>query len=213
MPNYNVNNNYYASAFTEYSDSDYSVTDSEDIEDIQDIIYEPDEAGSTRFTIALCELFNEKIHGYTLSDVKYHYLVNTRFKKLDMKCINEHTNFINNSYIYDTNLQHNIFKNYSNMILKGKHIKPQIVEVLYLKDDRGFDYCVAIIKTFWIKIIQRAWKNICVKREEINCKRASISALHYREIHGKWPDNCIQYPGLRSMLSNLHTCLSPRTVP
>ena len=206
MSPYNVNNDNLNSPFTEYSDSEYSDTDSEDSVDIQDIIYEPDEPASNRFTIALCELFNENLHGHTLSDVIYHYLVYTRFKKLDMKCINEHANFLNNSYIYATNLQHNIFKNYyRNMNLKGNYIKPQIVEVLYLKDDRGFDYCLAIIKTFWIKIIQRTWKNICKKRKEIICKRASISALHYREIHGKWPNNCIQYPGLRSMLSNLHT--------
>lgn len=201
MSPYNVNNNDFTSAFTEYSDSEYSDTDS----DNNDIIYEPDEPASSRFTIALCELFNEKLHGNTLSDVIYHYLVYTRFKKLDMKCINEYANFLNNSYIYETNLQHAIIRNYRNMMLNGNYIKPEIVEVMYLENDNEFNYCVAIIKTYWIKIIQRTWKNIFVKREEINCKRASISSLHYREIHGKWPDNCIQYPGLRGMLSNLHT--------
>jgi len=201
MSPYNVNNNDFTSAFTEYSDSEYSDTDS----DNNDIIYEPDEPASSRFTIALCELFNEKLHGHTLSDVIYHYLVYTRFKKLDMKCINEYANFLNNSYIYETNLQHAIIRNYRNMMLNGNYIKPEIVEVMYLEDDNEFNYCVAIIKTYWIKIIQRTWKNIFIKREEINCKRASISSLHYREIHGKWPDNCIQYPGLRGMLSNLHT--------
>lgn len=205
MSFYNVNNNNLNRRVTEYSDSEYNNTDSEDSEDI---IYEPDEPSSTRFTIALCELFNEKLHGDTSSHVKYHYLVNTRFKNLDIKCINDYSNFLNNSYIYETNLHHYIFRNYKNMILKGNYIKPQIVEVLYLKDDRGFDYCVAIIKTFWIKIIQRTWKNICVKRKEINCKRASMSSLHYKEINGKWPDNCIQYPGLRGMLTNLNSSLS-----
>lgn len=199
----NVNNDNLDRHVTEYSDNEYSVIDidTDTDSDNNDIIYEPDEPCFTRFTIALCELFNEKLHGYTSSDVKYHYLVNTRFKKLNIKCINDYSNFLNNSYIYETNLYHYIFKNYKNMILRGNYIKPQIVEVLYLKDDKGFDYCIAIIKTFWIKIIQRTWKNICVKRKEINCKRASISSLHYKEINGKWPDNCIQYPGLRGMLS------------
>ena len=208
MSPYNVNNNSLNSAFTEYSDSEYSVIDTDTDSEDNDIIYEPDEPSSTRFNIALCELFNEKLHGTTSSNVKYHYLVNTRFKNLDIKCINDYSNFLNNSYIYETNLHHYIFQNYENMILKGNYIKPQIVEVLYLKDDRGFDYCVAIIKTFWIKIIKRTCKNIYKKREEINCKRSSISSLHYKEIHGKWPDNCIQYPGLRGMLSNLNSSLS-----
>ena len=164
-PDYNVNNDPTNYDVTYYSDSEYSDTDSEDSEDIQDIIYEPDEHSSNRFTIALCELFNENLHGNTSSDVKYHYLVNTRFKKLHMNWINEHACFLNNSYIYQGNLHHNIFRNYRNIILNGNYIKPEIVEVLYLKNNE-IDYCVAIKKTFWIKIIQRSWKNILIKREK-----------------------------------------------
>jgi hypothetical protein len=199
MSNYNVNNDQSTYIVTEYSDNENSDTDNEN----DDIIYEPDEPSSTRFNIALCELFNEKIHGNTLSDVIYHYLVNIRFKKLNMKCINEHSIFINNSYIYEHNLHHYIFRNYRNIVLNGNYIKPEIVEILYLKADRGFDYCVAIIKTFWIKIIQRVWKNICKKRKEINIKRANISSLRYRELNRIWPKDCLYYPDLRGMLSNL----------
>jgi len=209
MPDYNVTNN-----FTNYNDNDTDTdtdTDYSDNEYTHDIIYQPDETSSKRFTIALCELYNEKLHGNTLSDVKYHYLVNTRFKQLDMNCINEIADFINNSYIYEPNLHHYIFRNYRNIILNGNYINPEIVEILYLKDGLGYDYCVAIIKTFWIKIIQRTWKNIFEKRKEIILKRKQITSLQYRERHGRWPDNCIHYPGLRSMLSNLHTRTSPRT--
>jgi len=195
MPNYNVNNdptNYDVTEYSEYS------------EDTQDIIYEAEEPSSTKYVIALCELFNEKIHGDTLSDVKYHYLVNTRFKRLDMNYINEYAAFLNNSYIYESNLHHySIFRNYRNMILNGNYIKPEIIEILYLKDDFGFDYCVGIKKTFWIKIIQRTWKNICKKKQEINIKRANILSLRYRELNIWWPDDCREYPDLRGMLSNL----------
>jgi hypothetical protein len=199
MTDYNVDNN-----FTNYSDSEYT-EDTEDTEDTRDIIYEPEESSFKRFTIALCELFNEKIHGNTSSDVKYHYLVNTRFKQLNMNCINEMANFLNNAYMYQTNLHHYIFKNYRNMILNGNYIKPEIVEILWINDIHEFNYCVAIIKTFWIKIIQRTWKNILIKREEINMKRKQISSLQYKEIHGRWPDNCLKYPGFTGMLVNLKT--------
>jgi hypothetical protein len=185
---------------TEYNSSEYSDSGSEDT---QDIIYDTDEPSSTRFTIALCELFNEKIHGNTSSDAKYHYLVNTRLKKLDMNYINEHTSFINNSYIYEINLDHYIFRNYRNMILNGNYIKPEITEVLYVKGELGFDYCVAIIKTFWLKIIQRVWKNIIKKRKEINLKRGNILSLRCRELNRIWPEDCRRYPCLRGMLSNL----------
>jgi len=200
MPDYNVTNNTRNYMNAQYNSSEYSDSDSEDT---QEIIYETDESSSTRFTIALCELFNEKIHGYTSSDAKYHYLVNTRFKKLDMNYINEHAVFLNNSYIYEFNLDHYIFRNYRNMILNGNYIKPEIMEILYLKDGLGCDYCVGIKKTFWIKIIQRNWKNICKKRKEINFKRCSISSLRYRELNRIWPEDCRKYPSLRGMLANL----------
>ena len=203
MPDYNVNNDPTNYDVTEYSSSEYSDADSEYSEDTQDIIYEAEEPSSTKYVIALCELFNEKIHGDTLSDVKYHYLVNTRFKQLDINCINEYAAFLNNSYIYEGNLHHYIFRNYRNMILNGNYIKPEIIEILYLKDDFGFDYCVGIKKTFWIKIIQRTWKNILKKRQEINFKRANISSLRYRELNRIWPKDCLYYPILRGMLSNL----------
>jgi len=195
MSDYNVNNVF----VSEYNDSEYTVTDS----DYDDVIYETGEPSSTRFVISLCELYNERLHGNTSSDVKYHYLVNTRFKQLDIDCINEIANFLNNSYIYESNLNHNIFINYRNMILNGNYIKPEIVEVLSLKCKDGFDYCVAIKKTFWIKIIQRTWKNIIKKRKEIITNRKKLISLFYREINGRWPNNCIQYPVLIGMLSNL----------
>ena len=203
MPDYNVNNHSTNYHVNEYSSSEYSDDDSEYNEDTQDIIYKTEEPSSTRFVISLCELFNEKIHGYTSSDIKYHYLINTRFKKLNMELINEYSNFIKNSYIYEVNLQHYIFRNYINMVLNSNYIKPEIVEILYLKDELGFDYCVGIKKTFWLKIIQRTWKNIYKKRKEIHFKMASISSLHYREINRIWPKDCQYYPGLRGMLYNL----------
>ena len=202
MMDYNVNNDPTNYDVNEYSSSQYSENDSENT---QDIIYETDEPSSTKFVIALCELFNEKIHGDTLSDVKYHYLVNTRFKQLDMNCINDYAVFLNNQYIYEVNLHHCIFKNYRNMILNGNYIKPEIMEILYLKDGLGCDYCVGIKKTFWIKIIQRTWKNILKKRQEINFKRANISSLRYRELNRIWPKDCLYYPYLKGMLSYLQT--------
>jgi hypothetical protein len=202
MPNYNVDN-------VSYNDSTDEYTLSTEL-GYEDEIYNSDEYSSTRFNIALCELYNEKLHGNTLSDVKYNYLLHTRFKQLNMNCINEFADFLNNSYSssfnYQDNLHHNIFRNYRNMVVTGNYIKPEIVEVLYLKNNEGFsDYCISIIKTVWLKIIQRTWKNIYKKRQEIIFKRKQISSLLCREINGRWPDNCMQYPGLRGMLSRRNT--------
>ncbi len=198
MPSYNVNISY---DYTESQDSDSDYSDDE-----EDNIYEAEEQCPTHFTIALCELYNEKRHGKTSCSVKYHYLVNIRFKQfkqIHMNDINEYVNFLNILYIHDVNIHHDIFRNYRNMILNSNYIKPEIVKILKLKDCDGNDYSIAIIKTFWLKIVQRTWKNIIKKRKEIILKRKHLVSLFWREINGKWPNNCLQYPSLKGMLSNL----------
>jgi len=76
-------------------------------------------------------------------------------------------------------------------------VKPEIAECFYLPDGE----CISIIKTFWIKLIQRAWKKIYKKRQDILKNRCSIQSLKYREIHGKWPSYCLHYPSIKCMLS------------
>ena len=57
--------------------------------------------------------------------------------------------------------------------------------------------CVAILKTFWIRIIQRAWKRVYKKHKQYlaNCKN-----LFHRETFGKFPT---RLPGLYGLLSSL----------
>jgi hypothetical protein len=78
-------------------------------------------------------------------------------------------------------------------------IDKEIAECIYLPSY----HCVAIIKTLWLKLVQRKWKNICKERKLCLLKRANPSALKYREIYGTWPNSCANYPRLKGMLSNL----------
>jgi len=160
-----------------------------DIEDenYNEIEYEYDEYVETRFVIALCELHNAEIHG---SGPDGHYLVHCKYKKLDMKWIKETTDFMHFNYQHLHNRTHRIFPNYSRIIFRPNYMKPEIVEYLYLQPD---NHCVAIIKTIWIKIIQRAWKKVFKKRNTI---RKSIAGLRYRELTGRWP----YFPGLSGLL-------------
>ncbi len=75
----------------------------------------------------------------------------------------------------------------------------EIAECIYLPSQ----HCVSIIKTFWLKLIQRKWKNICKERKLCIVRRANPNALKYREIYGKWPNNCANYPIMKGMLSKL----------
>jgi hypothetical protein len=61
------------------------------------------------------------------------------------------------------------------------------------------------LKTFWIRIIQRKWKNICKKKNNIIRLRLITSSQRYREIRGRWPEGATKIPSLKGILSNLPT--------
>jgi len=112
------------------------------------------------------------------AEAKYHYLTHIRFKYLDINIIN---NYINNTLC-----------------------KLEIAECIYLPSQ----HCVSIIKTHWLKLIQRVWKKIYRERKLTIIRRCHPNALRYREIHGSWPNYCINYPSLRGMLLNLSRTFS-----
>ena len=120
------------------------------------IFYDAEEHCLTKYTISLVELYNETLHGSDETNVVYHYLVHSRFKILDMSFINENTDYLNNKYLNLHNKTHDIFKNYKNIITRKNYIKPEITECIYLNTG----HCVAILKTHWIRLIQKKWKNI-----------------------------------------------------
>ena len=55
---------------------------------------------------------------------------------------------------------------------------------LHISEDGTYN---VIIKTFWLRIVQRTWKRIYRERQEIWKKRTNIMALRQREITGKFP--------------------------
>ena len=155
----------------------------------------------TRYNIVLCELYNNNIHGQCdASAVKYHYLVDCRFKVFDIECINNISNQVTDIYLnlFNNNyrVEHPIYRNYINIISRNNYIKPEIAECIYLETQE----CVAVLKTFWIRLIQRTWKNIIKKRKQIIQLRCHPMSLKFRELNRRWPDDCLNYPGLRGML-------------
>jgi hypothetical protein len=93
---------------------------------------------------------------------------------------------------------HPIIRNYKNIISKIDYIKPEIGEYIILPTQEA----VAILKTFWLRIIQKKWKSIFKERQKIIKYRITHNFLFIKEITGKWPDyNYL--PGLKGMLHNL----------
>ena len=58
-----------------------------------------------------------------------------------------------------------------------------------------------VLKTHWLRIVQRHWKKTFQKRKEITKKRCSIYSINYFAIHGKYPNELKTLPTIHGMLS------------
>ena len=152
-----------------------SSDETDDELDTNELLYDPEEPSLTKYNIVLCELYNKEHHGDVDGEINNHYLTLIRFKKFNYNYINS---FITNN---------------------PSRFKLEIAECLYLPSS----HCVSILKMHWLRLIQRRWKKIYKDRKIINLIRCHPNSIEYREIHGKWPNNCLNYPTLRGMLSNL----------
>jgi len=186
------------------SDSDYDTDDTDDdYEEYlfdNDNLYEPEEESLTRYNIILCELYNSKIHGYVDNNKEENigYLVCCRFKNLDTELIEDIGSELMGEYHLNIrNTNHNIYRNYRNIISRPNYIKPEIAQCVYLESQ----HCLAILKTFWIKIIQRKWKKIFAERKRVLQERCNFKSIRFREINGKWPISCNYFPNIKGMLT------------
>jgi hypothetical protein len=76
---------------------------------------------------------------------------------------NKYKVLIQQSLQFNINLEHKIIRNYINIVTKDSYITPHIGQRIYLSGDE----CVAIIKTMWLKIVQRCWRRVYKKRMQI----------------------------------------------
>ena len=161
---------------------DYNETDNESYDswetddepyDFEDITYDSEEISSTKYNIVLCIRYNVFTHGIAGEAIN-HYLTHIRLKKIDLDFINDI------KVLYPA-------------------LRLEIAECFYLPSQ----HCVSIIKTHWLKLIQRTWKKICRDRKLTILRRSYPNSLKYREIFGSWPKDCINYPRLKGMLSRL----------
>ena len=180
----NANNNENEEEY-DVDDSDDDIDDNEyhDNEPILfNIIYDPEEFSVKKYNIVICSKYNSQLHGTHEPKISDHYLTQYRLKYFDYAIINELVEFVNeNTSQYDVDFT------------------VEIAECIYLPSY----HCVCIIKTHWLRLIQRKWRNICNERKHVIRLRCILNALRYRESYGKWSSDCINYPVLKGMLSNL----------
>ena len=68
---------------------------------------------------------------------------------------------------------------------------------LFILDDHTY---TVVIKTYWLKIIQRHWKKIYSQRKYCISRRRQIKTMMYVERNGMYPYDCYSMPGLQGML-------------
>jgi len=181
-----------------------------------------------KLDLVLCEIHHPSIHGKTdesATNIESHYLVFDRYDweigaslsdeydenededDYDLSTVNiaEMIDTMNRFYYQGAHIlrlsfpPHPTVRNYQRIVTREGYIRPEIAECIELPTMET----IAILKTFWLRIIQRTWKKIFNKIQQVRNNRTQISSLLFRELHGKWPQNCCYLPTLRGMLKGL----------
>lgn len=160
-----------------------------------------------KFKLAIVELYSPYRHGFHNEKSKHHVYghhiinysidVNEFYNELptlttDMKYTNIMAIKSLDIIKYEMNittLNHPIIQNYENIINNPKQYEIQIIEpVMVSVGDTDFDnYSAAIIKTHWLRLIQRKWREIRKKRI---ANMSRLQNLQQREITGSFPNDC-----------------------
>lgn len=170
----------------------------------------------SKYNLALCELYNENIHGksnidghylsiYTHSDAEITYEDEDEDDENDEdeECKSDRFWILNSiKILYCEKYKqlrlktHKSIRNYKKIVSRKNYIQPEIVEKITIDDCN----CV-ILKTFWLKIVQRAWKRIYQKRQDIIKKWSMPSNIYYRERNGRWHPDCSHLPSIVGMMN------------
>lgn len=167
------------------------------------------------YVLGICELFNDIIHGFVKDqsspEIYEHYFMRSEIQIQEfyeeINSIQDKCNRLN--YYYSNRIcripcyyLYHLIPNYRKIIQNNRqnnytYIKPEIIERIFLPIGGE---CIAIIKTFWLRIVQRTWKNVYSKQKEIWNQRRSIVSILNREIMGTRRKEYEYYPTLRGML-------------
>ena len=138
--------------------------------------------------LAYCEIYkpgchgvlNPEVHniGYIYTSLLYQYgLTGDEFFDMTYDYRKEWEDVIENQYWR----QHDLSLNYNPHIRNTRAIRPNCLHIV--KRIQYEDYTLCIIKTFWLKIIQRKWKRWY---HNMLAKRKNPRNLMHRQIYGKW---------------------------
>jgi len=151
--------------------------------------------------LVICELYNPIIHYYDYTNniqewenICMHWLnIKTFSINTSKNKINKFIKLSNSNYKQYNLLTHPFIRNYNKIISNKKYIQLHLAKNILLETGE----IICIIKTYWLRIIQRTWKRIYKERQIIIQKRKNPSAIFYFQQNGKWPKDCCIFPSLK----------------
>ena len=148
--------------------------------------------------LVVCELYNPIIHYYDYTNnvkewenICMHWLnIKTFPTNISKNKINRFIKIVKNNYKKYNLLTHPFIKNYHKIIVNKNYLQLHLAKNILLNSGET----ICIIKTYWIRIIQRTWKRIYKERLLIIQKRKNPFNIFYFQQRGKWPKDCCIWP-------------------
>ena len=143
--------------------------------------------------LGVCELFNDTLHGYnkdSSKNIQEHYLVRFQVSKEDfmdedeLEEIEDDLDYIREKYQTVSNKGSSNIRNYNNIITNENYLTIELIDIYQLHPGEEL---VAIIKTVWLKIFQRKWRNYMKRKKDYIKHISHPSNIKYREIHARFP--------------------------
>jgi hypothetical protein len=175
-----INNNYYN--YNSYSDSDNEII-------IDDIDSDDD------FDDDYNEIYqNDSEHMYSEKEQGRYYIGISKFVRTYNIILMVNSVSTNAFFRYPFDKIRSYLTKYS--IMNMQNARVHIMKLHILIDG---SYSV-VLKTFWLRLIQRHWKKVFRERASIIKKRCSIKNLLLKEICGKYSNNLQYLPTINGLL-------------
>lgn len=162
---------------------------------------------NSKFKLAVVELYTPYRHGFHTDKNNHHvyghhiinYSIDVDEFYNELNNINDDLKYTNTMAVesldrikYEMSintLEHPTIRNYENIINNPKQYEIQLIEPITVSTgDTEFDkYSAAIIKTHWIRLIQRKWREF--RKEKIKYI-SNLQNLQQRELTGNYPACC-----------------------
>ena len=154
-------------------------------------------SNNSKFKLAIVVLWNENIHGiipenelpnekqlskYFMNDSSID--IKDFYDKQEYTDLNTYINSIKTRLTY--NINKNVFGDYYSSIFT-KMLDKNIIGLQIVENVEINEYKMCIIKTHFIKLIQRRWREIRKKRIQL---KQNVYSLTYRQLYGTFPNTC-----------------------